>query len=67
VLDAQAMGLLAEVNAYGPAAGLSVLMLVSYILGFVLVGIAKARAGALSRRGEKKQLWSFVQSRQPFP
>lgn len=49
VLAARAPELLAEVNAYGPELGLNLLMVVTYILGFILLGVASARAGVLPR------------------
>jgi hypothetical protein len=51
VLAAHAPDMLAAINAYGPEIGLDALMVLTYIIGFALLGIATARAGVLPRWG----------------
>jgi hypothetical protein len=51
VLAARAPDLLAAINAYGPEYWLNAVMVVTYLAGFVLLGIATVRAGFLPRWG----------------
>src|SRR5512140_2030840 len=49
VLAARSPDLLSAINAYPPELGLDLLMVLTYITGFLLLGIATFRAGRLPR------------------